>query len=205
MLLMGGFVVVVVVGFCFVFFFFFFVLFVFVDNCSPLKVFRIWSGCLKDLIFISLQDYTSQATQHLLGPIWATFSLLNSKTPHNSSIFFRRTAQVAPNFLHWNAHIFLFGLILRDIPNSITPQTPSACYRPRSDCLYSLVTARPYSLPPPPLFSLVPDRGTCARDRRALQLLALNVHVKHSDLTWPPFRPHYATISCIGRVYRQLY
>ena len=27
--------------------------------------------------------------------------------------------------------------------------------------------------------------GTCARDRRALQQLALNVHVKHSDLTWP--------------------
>ena len=26
--------------------------------------------------------------------------------------------------------------------------------------------------------------GTCARDRRALQHLALNVHVKHSDLTW---------------------
>ena len=25
---------------------------------------------------------------------------------------------------------------------------------------------------------------TCARDRRALQQLALNVHVKHSDLTW---------------------
>ena len=25
--------------------------------------------------------------------------------------------------------------------------------------------------------------GTCARDRRALQQLALNVHVKHSDLT----------------------
>ena len=24
--------------------------------------------------------------------------------------------------------------------------------------------------------------GTCARDRRALQQLALNVHVKHSDL-----------------------
>ena len=30
----------------------------------------------------------------------------------------------------------------------------------------------------------VPDRGTGARDRRALQQLALNVHVKHSDLTW---------------------
>ena len=26
---------------------------------------------------------------------------------------------------------------------------------------------------------------TCARDRRALQQLALNVHVKHSDLTRP--------------------
>ena len=26
--------------------------------------------------------------------------------------------------------------------------------------------------------------GTCTRDRRALQQLALNVHVKHSDLTW---------------------
>ena len=26
--------------------------------------------------------------------------------------------------------------------------------------------------------------GTCARDRRALQQLALNVHVKHSDLTY---------------------
>ena len=25
--------------------------------------------------------------------------------------------------------------------------------------------------------------GTCARDRRVLQQLALNVHVKHSDLT----------------------
>ena len=27
--------------------------------------------------------------------------------------------------------------------------------------------------------------STCARDRRALQQLALNVHVKHSDLTYP--------------------
>ena len=26
--------------------------------------------------------------------------------------------------------------------------------------------------------------GTCAHDRRALQL-ALNSHVKHSDMTWP--------------------
>ena len=27
--------------------------------------------------------------------------------------------------------------------------------------------------------------GTCARNRRALQQLALNVHIKHSDLTCP--------------------
>ena len=33
----------------------------------------------------------------------------------------------------------------------------------------------------------VPDRGTCAHDRRALQQIAVNVHVKHSDLT----RPHH--------------
>ena len=27
--------------------------------------------------------------------------------------------------------------------------------------------------------------GICAHDRRALQQIALNVHVKHFDLTWP--------------------
>ena len=27
--------------------------------------------------------------------------------------------------------------------------------------------------------------GTCAHDRRALEKLAMNVHIKHSDLTWP--------------------
>ena len=27
--------------------------------------------------------------------------------------------------------------------------------------------------------------STCVRDRWALQKLALNVHIKHSDLTWP--------------------
>ena len=30
--------------------------------------------------------------------------------------------------------------------------------------------------------------GTCARDRRAVQQLSLNVHVKHSDLTIPDHR-----------------
>ena len=37
---------------------------------------------------------------------------------------------------------------------------------------------------PYPLFFPVSEKaGTCARDRRALQQLALNVHIKH--LTWP--------------------
>ena len=61
--------------------------------------------------------------------------------------------------------------------------TPSACYRFRLDCSYSLVPASAGASPPPPpppffFFSPVPDRGTggiCARDRRALQQLALNV------------------------------
>ena len=64
---------------------------------------------------------------------------------------------------------------------------PSACYRFRSDCSYSLVPASAGGPPltPFPLFFPVPDRGTGAHARRALQQLALNVHVKHSDLTWP--------------------
>ena len=38
--------------------------------------------------------------------------------------------------------------------------------------------------PPPYTFPLFSCPGTCSRDRRALQQLALNVHVKHrSDLT----------------------
>ena len=32
-------------------------------------------------------------------------------------------------------------------------------------------------------YLILTKAGTCARDRRALQQLALNVHVKHTDLT----------------------
>ena len=43
------------------------------------------------------------------------------------------------------------------------------------------------AVPPPPFFSCPGEEpanlDTCARDRRALQQLALNVQVKHSDLT----------------------
>ena len=48
---------------------------------------------------------------------------------------------------------FSFGLILWNIPNSITPQIPSACYRSRSN-LYPPLTPSPLSPLP------VPDRGT---------------------------------------------
>ena len=72
-----------------------------------------------------------------------------------------------------------------------TQEYPSACYRFWSDCSYSLVPASAGGPPllPPPLFFLFrteePTKAsTCAHDRRALQQFALNVHVKHSDLTW---------------------
>ena len=170
---------------------------------------------------------------------------------------FRRTVQIAPNFLHWNVHIFLFGLILRDIPNSITPRItlrllpipvqavpppPPYSLPPFVPCpgqknrrrpvpvpvtgvrynsllwmctvntltwtlsvrllsilvglLDHLCTRQCRRPPPPPLlpphyspptfFSCPKSRNrwkacTCARDRLALQQLALNVHVKH----WP--------------------
>ena len=63
-----------------------------------------------------------ETTQHLLGPIWATFRPTKFKIHYVAPqffIFFGGTVQIAPNFFHWNAHIFL----LRDIPNFITPQT----------------------------------------------------------------------------------
>ena len=47
--------------------------------------------------------------------------------------------------------------------------------------------------------------GTCVRDRCALQQLALNVHVKHSDLTWLFSKDHglfpnqILPISCLNR------
>ena len=86
---------------------------------------------------------------------------------------------------------FSYGFIIRDIKFHNTSKQPSACYRFRSDCSYSLVQTVPPPPPhaPSPLFfplSRTEEQaktGTCARDRRALQQLALNVHVKHSDLT----------------------
>ena len=62
---------------------------------------------------------------------------------------------------------------------------PSTCYHVQASAGCS-----PLLTPLPLLFYPVPDRGTSkGRDRRALQQLALNVHVKHSDLTWPDLNP----------------
>ena len=73
---------------------------------------------------------------------------------------------------------------------SFQPELHDWCNKGRG--MYSLVACRQCRLPPPsllpfPFFPLSRTEepakvGTCARDRRALQQLALNVHVKHSDL-----------------------
>ena len=110
---------------------------------------------------------------------------------------FRRTVQIAPNFLHWNAHIFLFWLNptghskFHNTSNHPPPATDSG--RTARTPLYPPVQAVPPYFLPPPLYFVFLSRteesskaGTRAHDRRALQQLALNVHVKHSDLTWPP-------------------
>ena len=74
---------------------------------------------------------------------------------------------------------FSFGLNLRDIPNSITPQNHTLpatdSSRTARTLLYPPVQAVSLTPPPPFFFPVL--------DRRALQQLALNVHVKHSDLT----------------------
>ena len=132
--------------------------------------------------------YLSIPTRSYLSYFWPTKFKTHYVAPQ--FVIFRRTIQIAPNFIEMCTYIS-FGLILQDIPISITPQTHSVCYRSnRTACtpLYPPVQAAhpPYSLPP---FFFLSQReepakaGTCARDRYALQQLAVNVHVKHSDLT----------------------
>ena len=105
---------------------------------------------------------------------------------------FRRTIQIAPNFLHLKCAHTCISLWLnptghskfQNTSNHPPPATDSG--RTARTPLYPPVQAptppHPYSLH---LFSPVPDRttGTWGRDRRALQQLALNMHVTHSDLT----------------------
>ena len=87
---------------------------------------------------------------------------------------------------------FSFGLILRDIPNSIKPQTTLRLLPiPVGLLVFPCTRQCRRSPPPPPPYSLLPffpgpDRDTGeGRYLCPWQACALNVHVKHSDLTWP--------------------
>ena len=129
--------------------------------------------------------------------IWATFRPTKFKFHYVAPqfyLFFGRPSKSAPNFLHWNAHIFLFWLNptghskFHNTSNHPPPATDSS--RTVRTPLYLPVQAvPPYSLPPFFFLSRTEEpvsASTCTRDRRALQQFALNVHVKHwPDLTWP--------------------
>ena len=111
--------------------------------------------------------YTSCGAQ--VGWINSPLGSLNSNftTWLHNSLFFGGPSKLRQISLNEMRTYFSFSLILRDIPNSITPQTsqtPSACYRFRSDCSYSLVPASAGGPPPPPplpppLFFSCPDRN----------------------------------------------
>ena len=148
--------------------------------------FPLLKGSWKSKLPIKILLYTEDNACH----VWATFDLLSSKSLRSStnSLFFDGQSKLHQTSFIWNAHIFLFGLILQDIPNSISPQNTLHLLPTPVGLLVLSCLLFP---PPPPTSALsfpVPDRGaglpnTCAHDRRALQQLVLNVHVKHSDLT----------------------
>ena len=75
--------------------------------------------------------------------------------------------------------------------NHPQPATDSDSGQTARTPLYPPMQAVPPLLPhPPPFFFLSQTKepvkaSTCAHDRRELQQLALNVHVKHTDPTWP--------------------
>ena len=86
----------------------------------------------------------------------ATFWPTKFKTYYIApKFYFRQTVEIAPNFLHWNVHICLLWLNPTGHSKHLKP--PSACYRSRLYCSYSLVPASaggppllhspPYSLP----------------------------------------------------------
>ena len=127
--------------------------------------------------------------------IWATFRPTKFKFHYVAPqfyLFFGRPSKVRQiSFIEMRTY-FSFGLILRGIPNSITPQTTLRLLPIPVGLLILPCThqCRRSPLTPSPFFFLFqtekPVRAsTCTRDRRALQQFALNVHVKHSDLTWP--------------------
>ena len=158
---------------------------------------KLWT--LSSLCF--LQTNKTHHYSRLLHPVLSPRSYLSYfrptkfKTHYVAPQFFifLRTVQIASNFLHWNACIFLFWLNptghskFHNTSNHHPPATDSG--RTARTPLYPPVQVVPPSSSPLLFFLSQTEEpakaGTCARDRRALQQLALNVHVKHSDLTWP--------------------
>ena len=103
---------------------------------------------------------------------------------------FQQTVQIASNFLHSNAHIFLFGLILRDIQNSITPQTNSG--RTARTPLYPPVQAvPPYSCP---LFYSCPGEGQYLCPLQACATTACSKCTHSLHIRSAGFYPYITTI-----------
>ena len=104
-----------------------------------------------------------ETTQHLLGPIWATFWPTKFKTHYLSIILiFQWTVLIAPNVHHWNVHIFLFWLNpmghskFHNTSNHPPPATDSG--QTARTPLYPPEQTVP--LTPSPFVFPVPDRGT---------------------------------------------
>ena len=127
----------------------------------------------------------------MLGPISATFGLLNSNSPRSSTIlYFSADRPNCAKFPSLNAQIFLFWLNPTGHSkfHNTSKHPPPAIDSGRTarTPLYPPVQAVPLTPSPFCFLSRTEEpakAGTCARDRHALQQLALNVHVKHSDLT----------------------
>ena len=110
--------------------------------------------------------------------VWTTFGLLKLQIYCVAPFYLLADRpNLRPISFVWNAHKFPFWH--SKFHNTFTP---SACYRPRSDCLYSLVPASagcpPYSLP---LSFSVPDRDAGMRYNSLFWMCTLNT------LTWPAY------------------
>ena len=137
---------------------------VYIHDCYKSLPWVVMPGLHESGPFQGSYGQLRERTQHL-GPIWATFGLLIQISLRSSTIlYFSADRLNCASFLHWNVHISLW-------------------FNPKGHSKFHTNSNHPYSLPPP-FFSCLGQR-TCARGRRTLQQLALNVHVKHSDLTWP--------------------
>ena len=130
------------------------------------KVWNTSTFCCRDYLKFSFQPVFHDWYNKGRGMYYPVYGLLIGKTPARSYLnyfrptkfktryvalqlfIFRRTVQIAPNFLHEMRTYFSFALILRDIPNSITPQ----------NTLRLLLIPVPRLLPPPPPHCFCPGQ-----------------------------------------------